>query len=654
MIPSVTARHRLMILEDEGLVAEDMRGILERMGHEVVHVSARGDETLERAAVLRPDLVVCDIHVRGSISGIATAVRLRNELDIPSIFATAYADSGVLQEAVAAAPYGYCVKPISERELRATVTVALHRRAAEERTRSMERWLSMTLGSIGDAVVALDVDGNVSFVNATAERLTGWVRTEAWGRPVDEILQVEKNAAPLDLRAIIEEVSASGVIFHLTGDVELRTRSGTRLAIDDSIAPIRRDDGTIEGAVIIFRDRTLVKEFENERRAHEKRLEQAQRLESLGVLAGGIAHDFNNLLTVILGNASLARAEGGREAEVLNEALANIEQAGMRGAALCAAMLAYAGKGPHARTHLDLGRFIEQTADLLRVSVPRHISFELVQEGVLPRIEVDAGQIQQVLMNLIINASESIAKPSGRITLRTACRDLDAQAIAALQLDTPLAPGQYVVAEVTDNGEGMSPEVLARILDPFFTTKITGRGLGMSAVRGILQQHRGAIAVTSVVGEGSSFRLFLPVGASPESSPGGATPRAGLPAMLKGLVVLIDDEPGVLASSRTILTRAGLEVLAFPSGDLALAALRERQRDVRLVVTDLTMPGMTGREVVREVHALLPALPVLIMSGWSGEEASDSIATEGPIGFLQKPFLRDQLLGAVAQLLGQR
>lgn len=508
---------RLMVLEDEGLVAEDIRSILTRAGFSVVFVTDRGDQALAAARTVRPDLVLCDIHVRGAMDGISVAEALR-PLDIPVIFVTAFADASVLQRASNTEPYGYVVKPFNEADLIAAVTVALHRRHAEMRGRSMERWLATTLSSIGDAVIATDSSGRITFINVTAEVLTGWVRGSAIGRPLHEVFQVYREGEDHPIMDHVSRTLESGVVFHLTQDYELRTRHGTRIPIDDSIAPIRKDDGPIDGLVVVFRDRSGEKQAAEERARAQKRLQEAQRLESLGVLAGGIAHDFNNLLAVIVGNTNLAREEMPSDAPP-QEYLAAVETAAHRAASLCAAMLAYAGKGRHKRTSLDLNGFLEETVNLLRVSTPSNVRLAGDFDDQVSMVIGDPAQLQQVFMNLLLNAIEAIGTAEGTVVIRTSRTTLSAQELDALLMPSP-TPEHFVCVEVQDDGPGMTEDVQAHIFDPFFTTKVFGRGLGLSAVRGIIEQHNGAISVESRVGAGTTFRLLLPL---PNVTPVAAT-----------------------------------------------------------------------------------------------------------------------------------
>ncbi|NBV25310.1 MAG: PAS domain S-box protein [Proteobacteria bacterium] len=386
-------------------------------------------------------------------------------------------------------------------------------------------------------------------------------------------------------------------------------------------------------------------EVEAERVRFETRLQETQKLESLGVLAGGIAHDFNNLLTSILGNASLARLDLPPHSPA-DQSLERIETASLRAADLCKQMLAYAGKGRLVVQPVNLTRLVQETAHLLQVSISKRavLKFDLAQN--LPAVMVDASQLRQIVMNLVINASEAIGERSGIIALSTGLVRADRGYLADTRLAGDLPEGDYVFLEVSDTGCGMTPEIQARIFEPFYTTKFTGRGLGLAAVLGIVRGHRGALMVDSVPGKGSTFRLLLPVAR-------GQVVEVSTPNPLAdgwrghGRILVVDDEETVRAVVARVLESLGFTVTLAADGREAVKIFEAQPEAFTMVVIDLTMPHMDGTEAFARMRQVRSDLRVVLMSGYSEQDATVAFAGKGLAGFLQKPFelghLRDKV-----------
>jgi len=386
----------------------------------------------------------------------------------------------------------------------------------------------------------------------------------------------------------------------------------------------------------IMRNVSRQKQAEAERLENARRLLQVQKLESLGVLAGGIAHDFNNLLTPLLGYASLARLDLPEDSPI-QSTLTKIEQSTERAAALCQQMLAYSGRTPTAFSDIDLTRLIEDTSQLLQVTTGRKRSLELMLARPLPRITADAGQMRQVLMNLVLNASESMGDNRGQIIVRTRAETLDSSTPAIRFQGLAPEPGRYVVLEVEDNGCGMTPEIQARIFEPYYTTKFSGHGLGLAAVLGIVKSHNGAIQVKSDPSKGTLFRLLFPVLAS--------TAKETVPPFLalgpwrgSGIVLVVDDEPEVRAVVARALEVSGFSTRHANDGLEAVEYFKEQSNELRLVLLDLSMPRMDGEQAFHEMHRINPSVPVILMSGYSQKLSLDRFAKARPAAFLSKPF----------------
>jgi signal transduction histidine kinase/ActR/RegA family two-component response regulator len=435
-------------------------------------------------------------------------------------------------------------------------------------------------------------------------------------------------------------------------DVELRIAhaDGREFQVLASAVPLQDQEGKARGGVTTLQDITAQKLAGLELLAVERRLQETQKLESLGVLAGGIAHDFNNLLTGILGNASLARLDLPPGHANVRASLDNLEQATVRAADLCKQMLAYAGKGRFVIESLNLSRLVKETADLLEVSLQRKSTLKLELADGLPAFKGDATQVRQILMNLVLNASEALGDRGGAIVVRTGCVQVTREYLARAKFNEQAPEGKYVLVDVSDNGCGMDTATQAKIFDPFFTTKFTGRGLGLAAVLGIVRGHKGVIQVYSEPGRGTTFKVFFPALDTPATP---VAPVAQVAALEKGsgTVLLVDDEDTVRRVAEKILTGSGYRVVAAGDGVEGVAIFREAPARFDVVLLDLTMPRMGGEEAFRQLQQIRPGVRVLIMSGFNEQDTVDRFVGRGVAGFLPKPFSAEMLLTKLREVL---
>ena len=413
--------------------------------------------------------------------------------------------------------------------------------------------------------------------------------------------------------------------------------------------PWREANGSIAGVMSLAIDVTEQVGIKRALQSTEERLRETAKLESLGILAGGIAHDFNNLLVGIIGNASLA-LEVLPHNEPSRDMIEGVVKAGERAAVLTRQMLAYSGKGRFVIEMVDLSTLVSEMLPLLKGSIPRTITLQTQFRESLPPIEADSGQIQQVFMNLVINGAEACGEGPGIVSIRTAL-----EAVGEFELSNtfglPTLPsGLYVMLEVSDSGSGMDEETKARIFDPFFTTKFTGRGLGLSAVLGIIRAHKGAIHVYSEPGHGSTFRVYFPAaGSRVEFAPRPATVSERVAG--SGTVLLIDDEQMVRNMGRSTLERYGYRVIEAENGRAALDLLANGLYDIDLVILDLTMPVMSGKETLAGLRRLRPDIEVILSSGFSETEATLRFESQHLAGFLQKPYSATRLVDAVSSAM---
>jgi PAS domain S-box-containing protein len=409
--------------------------------------------------------------------------------------------------------------------------------------------------------------------------------------------------------------------------------------------PLRDKDNNIIGTFGLSRDIT-------EKKLAEEAMLHSQKLESLGVLAGGIAHDFNNLLAVVLGNTELALCKLPTDSPVRNF-LSQVRIASQRGAELCKQMLSYAGKGFVNMQVLDLNRIVQEVTELLHVSVSKQSSLKYDLKPNLPAVKVDSAQIRQVIMNLVINASEAIGDRKGVIRISTRLTNATRAWLRGSFVETDVPEGEYVCMEVSDTGCGMDEKTLRRIFDPFFSTKFTGRGLGLAAVLGIVQGHQAALKVTSEKGKGSVFQLLIPPATEPAEGASSQKPDdhswRG-----EGTVLIVDDESNVLSVTARMLEVFGFKAITASEGSEAIEIYRSKRRDIVMVMLDMTMPQMDGKELSEAISNINPEARILLMSGYSREEANARFQGRRFGGFLQKPFNITDLRSKVQEILAGR
>ena len=398
-------------------------------------------------------------------------------------------------------------------------------------------------------------------------------------------------------------------------------------------------------------DVTAQKSAEAARLQLERKLLEGQKLESLGLLAGGIAHDFNNLLSTILGNAGLVRLRLAATAGFDGQ-LAAVETAAQRAAELCRQMLAYAGKGRFVIEPVDLTVLTDELLPLLRVSIPPQVALQLEPASELPPVLADATQFRQIVMNLVLNSVDAIGERPGEIVLTTGGMRADPARLAGGVVGTELAPADYVFLEVRDNGAGMTPEVRARIFDPFSTPKFAGRGLGLAAVLGIVRAHHGALSVTSAPETGSVFRLLLPPSARDKVAPRpAAAPVTAERWKGSGRVLVVEDEEPVRVIMMEMLKYHGLTPTGAADVEEGLAAFRSNPDGFDLVVLDLIMPRLNGEQMLAGIRLIRPEVRVLLMSGYSKSDFLGRLAGRGRLAFLAKPFTRVTLEQKVREVL---
>ena len=525
-----------------------------------------------------------------------------------------------------------------EMEGRDAVLVAVRDITGRKQTEEERERLRIAVEQSAEAMLITDASGRIIYANPAAAQISGYALSDLQGRDVRELMGGTDGATSY---ASIVECLKRGETW--SGTVSLMRPDGSARQVERRISPVVVD-GRTRYHVCVNRDVT-------EERQQQARLEHSQRLESLGVLAGGIAHDFNNILAAILGNASLAGMRLGAEHEAARY-ISRIEQSSQRAADLCKQMLAYSGKGRFTVRPVNLSRMLRDIARLLEVSIARNAVLQYELDEHLPTVEADATQMQQVLMNLVMNASDALADASGRIVLRTGVAEVGERELAANCSGEDLPPGRYVFVEVEDSGCGMGKEVVKRLFDPFFTTKFTGRGLGMSAVLGIVRGHHGAITVDSTEGVGTRFRVLLPPSGEQEVVEVETEDVDDWRG--QGVVLVVDDEENVRESAAAMLEEMGFRTLLAADGEDALEMIREYEAEISLVLLDMTMPRLDGRGCFERLRRMNPHPRVLICSGYAESDVLGSFADAEPDGFVAKPYRFEALRVAVKAVLAEK
>ena len=543
------SKANIMIVEDDGIVAEDLKTSLNKMGFGVSAVVSMGEEAQKKAGEDKPDLVLMDIQLAGDIDGIEAAGRIRDRFNIPVVYLTAYGDTEILERAKNTEPSGYLLKPYEINELNNTIEIALHKQKSEE------------------------------------------------------VLQ--------------------------KANIQLEQRVGKYTAELDKA-------------------NEQVKQEIQARKQMEKTLQQAQKMEALGTLAGGIAHDFNNILGAIIGHAEIMEMFEIPKDSDMHDSLQQVLNAGYRAKDLVQQILTFSRQTEQEKRPLRIVPIVKEAIRLLRATLPATIEIRQHIDGTEHTIFADPTQMHQILMNLCTNAGHAMRKTGGLLEVSLTEVDINTGENGMLR---GLQPGSYVRLDIRDTGHGMTPDVMNRIFDPYFTTKEKGEGtgLGLSVVLGIVKSHGGSITVESRLGEGCTFHVYLP---TIEGEPAQKEMEPFEPLLSgKGCILYVDDEKSLLDFGKEILGHLGYEVVVSTSGVEALEIFCVRPDRFDLVLTDMTMPHMNGIELAEELIDIRPDLPVILCSGFDEMITKEIVENAGVKEFIQKPFGIHKLANTIQGLI---
>jgi PAS domain S-box-containing protein len=592
----------IMVVEDERIVARNIEETLRHMGYDVLGSCATGAECLRRASEQRPDLVLMDVRLEGEVDGIQTAKLLRHRFDVPVIFLTAYADDDTCRRAREAEPQGYILKPFRASDLRTGIELAVFKHRLESELKDRERWYSTTLRAIDDAVITVDAEETVTFVNRVAEALSGSRQEQLVGQKLADVFRLidERTGAPVSvpIRRALERTGAA----RIPSGSALSSPDGD-VPVDGSVAPIVDESGKLWGAVIVLHDLSAQRKL-------EEQVASSDRLASLGTLAAGVAHEINNPLTYVLGNVCLVLQDvqtlkrtppaafpgprgGGPEPVArladIEQALLEAKEGAERVQRIVSDLRAFA-RPDSTQQSGDVVASIEWAVRVVGNLIRDRARLELNLRPV-PPASGDRSRLGQVFLNLLINAAQAI--PEGNAAGNT------------IRVSTGIDDERRIVVSIADTGLGMSPEIVKRIFDPFFTTKPvgSGTGLGLSICHGIVKSLGGEMTVESTPNQGSVFRVLLPLGKTLAPPP--PPPSLSQP-VLQGRILVIDDDLLVSRAIERMLARRHSVQVASSAREAMDALTADPSFD--LVLCDVMMPDVSGMELFDRISERWPEL----------------------------------------------
>jgi len=612
---------RIMIVEDELIVADDIQNCLQSLGYSVVATVSSGEQSIKKAQELRPDLVLMDIILKKEMDGIEAAEIIIKNFNIPVIYLTAHSDEATINKAKITEPYGYLLKPFNERDLLTNIEIALYKHKMETKLKMSEKWLSTTLKSIGDALIATDNLGNIKFMNGIAERITGWTFEQCNGKSLNHIFNIINEKTLQKVENPIEKVLRDGSVVSLENHTALICKNGNKVPIEDSAAPIKLDNGDIQGVVMVFHDLT-------EKNKLQEQLMKRQKLESLGVLAGGIAHDFNNILTAVMGNISLSLSKLKDDPILYNNYL-EAEKACVRASDLTNQLLTFSKGGTPTKKTILIAKVLKDCVvaalSTKKVKYNLHISDESL------KVEADESQIIQVINNIFTNSIEAIST-NGLIQISLKIANLEIN-------NTYPANRNFIKLSIGDNGVGIATENIDKIFDPYYTTKSSGSGLGLAIVNSIIEQHNGFIKVESQQGIGTKINIYFPASKKHITSDNLIHPQL---ITGKGRILVMDDQQEVRKITQDLLSQIGYEVEISSEGSQAIdkyVKSVQNNNKFDIVILDLIIPdGLGGIDTLKKLLKIDPSVIALAMTGYSTDEIKSKYKEYGFKGFIAKPY----------------
>lgn len=652
---------KILIVDDERDFVLSLTDILETYGYNV-GMAHNQQEAVDTIQSFYADVVLLDVRLghENGLNLINTFKETRP--NIVTVIMTAFVEADSAIEAIQEGAYDYLRKPLNPRQLLKTldrcfeklqlekekvaVQEALSKRNLElermnTRLRESEERYRLLVETMNDGLIMEDLNGVIIYVNQKFMRMTGYAEGELLGRKASDFL----DEANLKVYSRYINICHSGDISPF--ELSWLKKDGTTLPAIVSPQSIIDDEKHLRGCFAVITDITERKNAEEEKRNMEQHLQQAQKMESIGTLAGGISHDFNNSLQAIIGYTQILLMDK-NEANPDYSKLTSIERAAQRASELTQQLLAFSRKVESKMRPIDLNKEILDVRNLLERTIPKMIDIELDLEKYLYVVNADPSQIEQIMMNLAVNARDAIGE-EGKIII---CTENTTLSETECRNYHGLIPGNYVILSMTDNGKGMTEKERERIFEPFFTTKAPGKGtgLGLSMVYGLVIKHNGYIACLSTPGVGTTFRIYLP--AIKQELPATVEKKEG-PAPEGGTetILIVDDEKFIRELGEQILIKFGYKVITAPDGEAALTSYLKNMDEVSLVILDLIMPGMGGKKCLEELLRIKPGLKVVIASGYSSEDDAKTAMESGARGYISKPYNVKNMLKEVREVL---
>ncbi|APZ91861.1 Blue-light-activated protein [Fuerstiella marisgermanici] len=623
----------ILVVEDNTTHATGIAERLKALGYSIAGLATSGDDAVRMALKTEPGIILMNIHLEGGIDGMEAAELIRRDADIPVVYLTADPDDAALECAEISAPFSYVSRPYTDHDLQTAIEIVRHRHSCEARMREHQAWLTTTLNSIGDGVIATDDQGIIRSMNLVAEELTGWNQKDAVGCALREVFQPVSAEArqPVTNPALL--TLRTGESTPLSDGGLLICDDGTERFIENHASSVRDAKGRVTGSVLIFRDVT-------QRRQMEEDLREAQKLEATGRLAGVIAHDFNNLMTVIIGFSDFllnsAESSPGQK-----DVAKQIHDAGNRAAALAHQIVTFRRKQTPPPEVLRLNDVIRDLEPLVRHLFGSSVDLCSHLDPKVGSVKADRSQLEQLVISLIANARDALPS-AGQLVVST-----------TTEVVPDGAEQRYVRITVTAGGPSVAPDVGQHVFGPFFSSdkQTEGTGLGLAAVYGIVQQYHGRISIENDGSSNAVGCVDLPVTdatAAPVSLLEPASSDRG-----GETVLLVEDEHPVRRMTKMALERCGYKVLEAVNGEHALEVATNAKTRIDLLLTDLIMPLMSGRELAEKLTERRPDIGVLFMSGYSDDEQIHQTIETTRTAFLQKPFLIADLQQQIRSVLDQ-
>lgn len=637
-------RHaKILLVEDEAIVALDIKTRLLHLGHEVVGVTSSGEDAIKAVEATRPDLVLMDIRLRGKLDGIEAAQQLRARFDVAVIYLTAYGDDATLQRAKLTEPYGFLIKPFEERELHSTIEMAFYKSMMEKRVQQQTRRLQRTISTFPEGVVLLDADNRIVMANPKAQAYLLMLSGAAMGDPVERL-------GELSIAAFVEARDTGGWQDILSLDSPQRTFEAIATSLNTELDPLPvAVDEAPSGWMLVIRDVTAERQSAERIRLHE-------RLAAVGKLAAGIAHDFNNIMSSIIVFTDLLYMTESNISQKSRAHLDTVARQARHASDLVKQLLGFSRASITEAQIIKLTPLLKEQVRMFERLLPEHIQLKLVYQEGDYLVNGDPSQLLQALMNLYLNARDAMPD-GGELSIEmTNCAEAD------LPQKDHKQHQQWTVIRVSDTGTGIQPDALSHLFEPFFTTKASGKGagLGLTQVYNIVRQHEGCVSAESSVGKGTTFSIFLPVvNSTPDSAldPVAAQEEcAEIPASLRApgnfqSILVVEDNAIVRQAASDLLEALNYRVVAASNGREALALLESSAADVDLILSDLVMPEMGGIELCTELRKRSVSAKIIVMSGYFSERDSLRLKSLAITNYIHKPLTANCLLKAIETAL---